>query len=93
MLEFNINQYVKIKPTRLGLELFVEWYNTHLKGTEHQTDIKKVEWHKDSNGHLQMQMHEFMECFGPIVGPDFDKYCSTTIKLNEKDLIDKTAKV
>ena len=88
--QFNINYDVKVKLTTVGLNLYWKYYNTYLRGTIHSETVESFKSKMDSDKYISIPMHEFMECFGPVVGPDFDKYCSTTIQLDKKHLVNQS---
>lgn len=95
--QFNINQFIKIKLIPLGISYYkkrVDKIPNHLiSGVSPSLALlQEIENKLDKDGYLEIQMHEFMRYFGDIAscGSDFDKYCSTIIKLNKKDLTNQS---
>lgn len=78
MKSFNINNYIKFKPTEYGIEI----YNTHkkeaFKGAIFSRELKV-----DSDGYSELQMHEFMYVYGGysfLGGTPFIECCEILIK-------------
>lgn len=59
MKSFNINNYIKFKPTEYGVEI----YNNHKKEAFKVTGFSR-ELKVDSDGYSEIQMHEFMYVYG-----------------------------
>lgn len=78
MKSFNINNYIKFKPTEYGVEI----YNSYFKGTGFSRELKV-----DYDGYSELQMHEFMCVYGGysfLGGTPVIECCEILIK--DKDL-------
>ena len=75
MMKFNINNYVKFKPTKLGLS----HYKDKRSKMSHALNIEiPINLEIDKDGFAQLQMHEFMHYFGNIAycgGENFIENC------------------
>ena len=99
MKEFNINDYVKVKLTKTGMDIMKQYYVDIAKNTRNPKDAietfgRSVSSKMDEEGYLSMQLHEVMNIFGWYIkwqkglsGDDlpFD----TTILIRDEDLKDK----
>ena len=63
MKEYNLNRYVKFKPTEKGILLIVERYN-ELMPKKFHTSFREQSNKLDPNGYMEMQFHSFMDYFG-----------------------------
>lgn len=82
MKSFNINNYIKFKPTAYGIEIYNNHKKEALKGTRFSRELKV-----DSTGYSELQMHEFMYVYGGysfLGGTPFIEMCEILIK--DKDL-------
>lgn len=60
---FNANNYVYVKLTEKGKDIYYHQYDDHNK--EHKTLFIDPEYPKiDKNGYLEIQLWKFMEIFG-----------------------------
>ncbi len=88
--KFNINNYVKVKLTDYGLQVYCEQFNKPLLGfptlREHLKTLDSVKMEADSEGHHSFQMWHFMELFGSSVGIAKDKVFELDIIIEDKDL-------
>ena len=78
MKSFNINNYIKFKPTEYGVEIYNEYYKNSLKGTGLSRELKV-----DSTGYSELQMHEFMYVYGGysfLGSTPFIEMCEILIK-------------
>ncbi len=60
--EFNLNNYIKFKPTELGIIVFKAHWMPYCEPD------KPRELEVDSEGWSKMQLHSFMLIFGPSMG-------------------------
>ena len=82
MKSFNINNYIKFKPTEYGIEIYNNHKKESFKGTGFSRELKV-----DSDGYSELQMHEFMHVYGGysfLGGIPFIELCEILIK--DKDL-------
>lgn len=69
MYKFNINDFVKVKLTERGKEIYKHRYDEmfevfpHLKETLGNPPELKI----DKDGYSEFQLHDFMHCFGPYI--------------------------
>ena len=63
LTQFNINDHIKVKLTRLGRIVHTEHYRKYLQNMPH---FVPVEWLPDidDEGFTRYQLHEFMNIFG-----------------------------
>lgn len=82
MISFNINNYIKFKPTEYGIEIYNKHHREVFKGTRFSRELKV-----DSDGYSELQMHEFMYVYGGYAflgGAPFIEVCEILIR--DKDL-------
>lgn len=82
MISFNINNYIKFKPTEYGIEIYNNHKKEAFKGTRFSRELKV-----DSDGYSELQMHEFMYVYSGysfLGGTPFIECCEILIK--DKDL-------
>lgn len=82
MKSFNINNYIKFKPTEYGIEIYNNHKKEAFKGTRFSRELKV-----DSDGYSELQMHEFMRVYGRysfLGGTPFIEVCEILIR--DKDL-------
>ena len=63
MKEFNINDYIKVKLTGLGVSIHTEHYLKYLKDC-HMFRYAELTPYVDSEGYTKYQLWEFMNIFG-----------------------------
>ena len=82
MKYFNINNYIKFKPTEYGAEIYKNHHKEAFKGTGFSKELEV-----DLYGYSELQMHEFMYVYGGYAflgGTAFIEVCEILIK--DKDL-------
>ena len=78
MKSFNINNYIKFKPTEYGIGIYNNHHREAFKGTRFSRELKV-----DSYGYSELQMHEFMYAYGGysfLGGTPFIEMCEILIK-------------
>jgi len=79
--EFNINNYVYVKLTDHGYEVYNKYYKKIPK--EYNISIPEIE--KDENGFSKWQLWQLMLIFGSSCGNGFTNPFETTIYFEEED--------
>jgi hypothetical protein len=74
-IEFNVNDYVWIRLTPKGQQIYRQKYS-----------LRPMEMGYDSDGWLKMQLWEVMQCFGPHILMGFDPCFETTIRFDAHNL-------
>ena len=93
MKSFNINNTVKVKINRQGIEQWVRYY-TSLGCDEKEIREHTVMPHIDKDGYAEIELHQLANIFGPHLyqgnnGKDnTNPFDSMNILIDEKDLTD-----
>lgn len=85
---FNVNDYIKVKLTDLGKEIYKHYDDEFLKIFPH---LKPIPLDIDEEGYCKFQLWRFMNIFGEHFGNGFPLVIeSNTIMFENKDLEEVT---
>lgn len=88
MKKFNINDFIKVKLTDLGTDIFYHQYD-ELNKFYGREMIKPHYPNVDKEGFTEFQLHEFMNLFGKYMVNGFDLVIeNNSIYICEEDLED-----
>ena len=87
--KFNINEYVWVKLTPAGEEIYLRSLMTHPPKTREVRMRMSLGFaNRDVDGYIRFQLWQFMQLFGAHLWNGCDPPFDSSIKIDSKDLTD-----
>lgn len=85
LTKFNINSYILVKLSDLGIIHYVQKYNNNDIPLWNQISCSEMTSRRNADGYHKFQFHEFLDMFGDL-GMSASDYFETTVLFRSEDL-------